>query len=173
MSDVIRDIIFGGQDGLVNVLGLSLGVAVATTELQTVIVSGLVGTFAESISMAAVAYTGFKAAKEVNKREKGRVRKFMLKEYGHPVHSAVLVGLASLLGSLIPLIPYVVLPIEQGMYASVSVCAIILYILGAYEGKLAKKDMTKAGVELLTIGILAALAGFGIGVIIKKIFIGA
>ncbi len=171
MGDVIRDIILGGQDGLVNVLGLALGVAAATQTTTMVLVSGLVGTFAESISMAAVAYTGFKAAREVNRSARGRVRKFMLKEYGHPVHSAVLVGLASLVGSLIPLIPFFVLPVRDGMYASVVLCAIVLFILGSYEGKLAKRDTVKAGFELLTIGMLAALAGFVIGLVIKNIFI--
>ncbi len=60
----IKDIILGGQDGLVNVLGLVLGVAAATHDVRLVIISGLAGTFAESISMAAVAYTSAKAARD-------------------------------------------------------------------------------------------------------------
>ncbi len=53
----LPDIILGGQDGLVNVLGVILGVAAATASAKIVIVAGLAATFAESISMAAVAYT--------------------------------------------------------------------------------------------------------------------
>src|SRR3989338_1946158 len=53
----LPEIILGGQDGLVNVLGVILGVAAATSWSQIVIVAGLAATFAESISMAAVAYT--------------------------------------------------------------------------------------------------------------------
>ena len=53
----LRDIILGGQDGLVNVLGLVLGVAAATAHSQVIIVAGLAATFAESIAMAGVAYT--------------------------------------------------------------------------------------------------------------------
>lgn len=53
----LPEIILGGQDGLVNVLGVILGVAAATSSNQIVIVAGLAATFAESISMAAVAYT--------------------------------------------------------------------------------------------------------------------
>src|SRR3990167_1049070 len=58
----LRDIILGGQDGVVNVLGIVLGVAVATNETRVVLIAGLASTFAESISMAAVAYTSTKAA---------------------------------------------------------------------------------------------------------------
>jgi predicted membrane protein (TIGR00267 family) len=53
----LPEIILGGQDGLVNVLGVILGVAAATVSSKIVIVAGLAATFAESVSMAAVAYT--------------------------------------------------------------------------------------------------------------------
>lgn len=53
----LPEIILGGQDGLVNVLGVILGIAAATYDTNIVIVAGLSATFAESISMAAVAYT--------------------------------------------------------------------------------------------------------------------
>ena len=58
----IRDFILGFQDGLVNTLGLVLGVASAVQSSSIVLISGLVTTFAESVSMAAVAYTSTKAA---------------------------------------------------------------------------------------------------------------
>jgi vacuolar iron transporter family protein len=53
----LANIILGGQDGLVNVLGVILGVAVATSNARIVLVAGLAATVAESISMGAVAYT--------------------------------------------------------------------------------------------------------------------
>ncbi len=59
---LIRDFILGGQDGLVNVLGIVLGVATAVSDVRIVIIAGLAATFAESISMGAVAYTSSKAA---------------------------------------------------------------------------------------------------------------
>ncbi|MFH0922903.1 MAG: VIT1/CCC1 transporter family protein [Candidatus Micrarchaeota archaeon] len=58
---MLRDFILGGQDGVVNVLGILLGVAAATLDNRIVIIAGLAATFAESISMAAVAYTSTKA----------------------------------------------------------------------------------------------------------------
>lgn len=53
----LSDIILGGQDGLVNVLGVILGVAAASGEIRIVIAAGLAAAFAESVSMGAVAYT--------------------------------------------------------------------------------------------------------------------
>ncbi len=57
----LPEIILGGQDGLVNVLGVILGVAAATSSSKVVIVAGLAAAFAESVSMAAVAYTSKRA----------------------------------------------------------------------------------------------------------------
>ncbi len=71
----LRDLILGGQDGLVNVLGLVLGVATATSDSRIVIVAGLAAMFAEGISMGAVAYTSSKATLEFYAREERRERK--------------------------------------------------------------------------------------------------
>lgn len=74
----IRDFILGFQDGLVNTLGLVLGVASAVQSTKIILISGLVTAFAESISMAAVAYTSSKAAHDFYKgqleREKKEIR---------------------------------------------------------------------------------------------------
>lgn len=68
----LSDIILGGQDGLVNVLGIVLGVAAATSDAWIVIVAGLAATFAESIAMAAVAYTSTLADADFYESERER-----------------------------------------------------------------------------------------------------
>src|SRR5690606_13884550 len=68
----LADIILGGQDGLVNVLGVILGVAAATSDTQIVLVAGLAATFAESISMGAVAYTSTLAESAFYESERAR-----------------------------------------------------------------------------------------------------
>lgn len=69
---IIEEIILGGQDGLVNVLGIVLGIAAATSDSRIVVIAGLAATFAESIAMAAVAFTSQKAAKQYYESEKQR-----------------------------------------------------------------------------------------------------
>jgi predicted membrane protein (TIGR00267 family) len=68
----LSDIILGGQDGLVNVLGVILGVAAATQDARIVIAAGLAATFAESISMGAVAYTSKLAEHDLYHSERER-----------------------------------------------------------------------------------------------------
>src|SRR5437016_10032556 len=60
----LRDIILGGQDGLVNVLGLVLGVAAATAQLRIILAAALAATFSESIAMGGVVYTSTLAERD-------------------------------------------------------------------------------------------------------------
>jgi vacuolar iron transporter family protein len=68
----LSDIILGGQDGLVNVLGVILGIAAATSDPHLVVVAGLAATFAESVSMGAVAYTSTLADADFYESERSR-----------------------------------------------------------------------------------------------------
>lgn len=68
----LADVILGGQDGLVNVLGVILGVAAATQDSRIVIAAGMAATFAESISMGAVAYTSTLAENDLYHSERER-----------------------------------------------------------------------------------------------------
>jgi vacuolar iron transporter family protein len=68
----LADVILGGQDGLVNVLGVILGVAAATSDARIVIAAGMAATFAESISMGAVAYTSKLAEHDLYHSERER-----------------------------------------------------------------------------------------------------
>jgi VIT1/CCC1 family predicted Fe2+/Mn2+ transporter len=68
----LAEVILGGQDGLVNVLGVVLGVAAASQEPRLVIAAGLAATFAESVSMGAVAYTSTLAETDLYHSERER-----------------------------------------------------------------------------------------------------
>jgi len=71
-TERIGEIVLGGQDGLVNVLGVILGVAAATQSTRVVVVAALAAAIAESLSMAAVAYTSSVAEGERYRSERAR-----------------------------------------------------------------------------------------------------
>ncbi|MEK6953712.1 MAG: VIT1/CCC1 transporter family protein [Candidatus Micrarchaeota archaeon] len=69
---LIASVILGGQDGVVNVLGVLLAVASATYEPRIVLIAGIAAAFTESISMLAVAYTSARAEEDYYKAEEER-----------------------------------------------------------------------------------------------------
>jgi predicted membrane protein (TIGR00267 family) len=215
----LRDIILGGQDGLVNVLGLVLGVAAATAQLRIIVVAGLAATFSESIAMGGVAYTSALAERdyylaqlakeqreveEVPEVEVEEVRQIfrdkglhgellervvaeitsdkkvwvdvMMRDELHltPVSQegvgrrALITGFSTLIGSLIPLVPFLFVPlfglsVTLATIMAVPLCAAVLFGVGAYKAVTLVGDWRISGLQMLTIGMLSAAAGYVIG----------
>ena len=217
-ASAISDIILGGQDGLVNVLGIILGVAAATGDAYIVLVAGLAATFAESVSMGAVAYTStvadadyyeserereYRHIKEVPNLEKEEIRSIyankgfdgellnkiidtitanqdvwvavmMAEEHQlqpvnrkHALRSAIIVGVAAVIGSLIPLIPFLFVPITVAMVLSISLSAFVLFTVGVVKARMTVGHPGKSGIEMAAIGITSALVGYAVGVLLK------
>lgn len=182
LSSKLKDIILGGQDGLVNVLGLVLGVAGATNDTRIILISGLAGTFAESISMGAVAYTSSKAARDyyLSEHEKNSKNKKIIKtiseklhvcpeEYSNPLMNGFIVGFSAIIGSLIPLIPFIVMSVRNGIYSSITISFFVLFFIGAIKAKLTIGDWKRSGLEMGLIGIAAAIVGYLIGILLGAI----
>jgi predicted membrane protein (TIGR00267 family) len=74
-NNSLRDVILGGQDGLVNMLGIALGVVAAGGSTHVLVVTGIVAAITESISMGAVAYTSFGSDRDFYLAEKEREQK--------------------------------------------------------------------------------------------------
>jgi len=68
-------VILGGQDGVVNTLGLILGVAAVSNDTKIILAAGLAAIFAECISMGAVEYTSSMANNAYYKSEVKRERR--------------------------------------------------------------------------------------------------
>jgi VIT1/CCC1 family predicted Fe2+/Mn2+ transporter len=208
-----NEFILGGQDGLVNVLGIVLGVSAASTNLQLAIIAGLAATFAEAFSMGAVAYTSSKAeesfyrsqeekekyeiknepkqeAKEIydiyhKKGFRGKLLNDIVKHITsnkkiwlnimmkeelklekssvNPIKKSVIVGIATIGGSIIPIIPLFFLKFPIAIYTALIISAISLFITGALEAKINVGSWIKKGFQLMIIGMVAAVIGFLIG----------
>ena len=167
----LKDVILGGQDGLVNVLGVILGVAAATYQTKIIVVAGLAAAFAESISMAAVAYTSTDAALSYynTKLKKSRLINLLKEEYENPKKSAFIVGFSAIIGSLIPLFPFFFLSVKSAIIVALVLSALSLFIRGTIKAKLTVGNQFRSGLEMLIIGMIAALGGYLIGYLAGKI----
>jgi vacuolar iron transporter family protein len=213
---LLSDFILGSQDGLVNVLGILLGLAAATTDTRIIIIAALAALGAESVSMGAVAYTSTLARRKVYEAEvqreltemrelpdiereevrtifrawgySGEPLETMVKDVeAHPQmmldlmmafelklapvaeaqarNSALTVFAATIVGSLIPLVPFLIpgLAIWTSAYAAIVVSGAALFGIGLYEAKTTVGTYWKSGLRMLLIGLGAGFAGFLIG----------
>jgi vacuolar iron transporter family protein len=71
-SNWIRDVILGGQDGLVNILGIILGVIAGGGSDTVLLAAGFAAAITESISMGAVGYTSSVSERDCYEAERAR-----------------------------------------------------------------------------------------------------
>ena len=75
--------------------------------------------------------------------------------------SAVTIGLSYIVGGLIPLIPYILLPtVKQALPVSVLSTGLALLVFGAVKGRMTGAGMLKSSVQTLLVGGIAAGAAF-------------
>ncbi len=73
-ATLLSDFILGSQDGLVNVLGILLGLVAASSDVHVIFIAAGAALAAESISMGAVAYTSTLARRSLYLSEEERER---------------------------------------------------------------------------------------------------
>ena len=157
----LPDIILGGQDGLVNVLGIVLGIVAAGGEHRILIAASFAAAFAEAISMGAVAYTSTIAARDYE--IKFKVQNTELKSTKEVLVTSLIVGITALLGAFIPIVPFMVFPVSIAMPIALIVSAATLFSVGVYQAKTLVGVWWKTGLQMTIIGMGAAFAGFFVG----------
>jgi VIT1/CCC1 family predicted Fe2+/Mn2+ transporter len=210
----LRDVILGGQDGLVNILGIILGVIAGGGSTTVLLAAGFAAAITESISMGAVGYTSSVSQRDFYRAERAReaaeidtvpeterqeIREIyaakgftgellervvdtitanrdtwlatMMDEELHlrPVEtadilrSAVLITVATLIGHLIPLLPFVWLARTPALVLAIVLSGLVLFGVGVYSAVTLIGDWRKSGLQMLLIGLGAAGIGFLIG----------
>jgi len=214
---LLSDFILGSQDGLVNVLGILLGLSAATNDTRLIIIAALAALGAESVSMGAVAYTSTLARQRTYEAERRKeleemrdlpdvereevrvifrnwgyegdeleemVRKVEAKPKAmldlmmafelnlavvandQPGRSALTVFAATVVGSAIPLVPFLIpgVPVVTQAVSAVVVSGVALFGIGWYEAHITVGPFWKSGLRMLLIGLGAGLVGFLIGI---------
>jgi vacuolar iron transporter family protein len=210
----LRDVILGGQDGLVNILGIILGVIAGGGSTTVLLSAGFAAAITESISMGAVGYTSSLSQRDYYQAERAReaaeidtmpeaerqeIRDLyaakgfsgalldqvvdtitanrerwlatMMDDELHlqpvqtaeVVRSSFLIFVATLVGHLIPLLPFVWLPRSPALVVAIVLSALVLFGVGVYSAVTLVGDWWKSGSRMLVIGLGAAGIGFLIG----------
>jgi predicted membrane protein (TIGR00267 family) len=171
----IREVIFGLEDGLVSTLGVITGIAVGTQDRFVIILSGIVLVAVESLSMAAGTYLSNKSEAEANlaRKAKHALHKFIRLNHdqkGGPTKDALAMGVAYIMGGAVPIVPYLILPIQTALFVSIIATITTLFLVGVGKAKLTQTDPLQSGFEMVTVSLSAAVLGFVIGKMASVIF---
>ncbi len=84
-------------------------------------------------------------------------------KFENPVKGAVTIFFAYMIGSLFPVLPFLLKDTKIASIIALVGTGLALFAVGAYKTKVTKRDWKKSGLEMLVIAILAAAAGYAIG----------
>lgn len=79
------------------------------------------------------------------------------------LRSALVVGIAAAVGSIVPLLPFFFTGTSLASWLSVLVAAVTLFALGAYKAHVTMASPVKSGLEIAAIGTVSAMARYAIG----------
>lgn len=221
-SALVREMVFGLEDGMVSTLGAITGIATSTNNHFFVVLSGSVIIAVESISMAVGSYLSNNSEQAIDDRiiaeEKDQIKKFpaeeknemielfvkdgwsrsmaatmaeetaqnpklMLREMSYrelnlvpdshdsPIKKGAIMFGSYVVGGLVPLLPYVFLPVSQAILVSIPVTMLGLFVLGVFTTKYSKRVWWKAGLEMFGLASGAAVIGYVVGQLVDGLWL--
>jgi len=217
----IREVVFGGQDGLISTTTLVAGIAATTTQNVVVLVAGVIATVAGALSMAVGSYLASRAQRQLYEAElaseqreiaeksgeemaellaalvaRGMPRREAIdvmrriaahprlmidllgalelglipESLGSPIRDAIVTAIAFVAGSVIPLLPFLVLGIKAGLVATMLLALSALFALGAGKARLSGRPLLVSGLEVVLLGGAAGVLGYALGRFVSALF---
>ncbi len=163
----------GAQDNLTNVLAVVLGVAVGAGRADMVALAGLAAGIAEAISMGGVLYTGTQADRDLDAQA---VREGAIAPLSDgtatrprltPFQAGAVTFGAGMIAGLVPLVPFIVLPLVPAMAVCVGISIVALFGLGTWTASVTGRSRLRDGIRLVMIAGTAALAAAIVGAILR------
>lgn len=157
----VREVLMGAQDNLTNVLAVMLGVSVGSGRADLVALAGVSAAVAEAVSMGGVLYSSTRAEDALSAREGAgpEHERVALR----PIASGVVTFAAALVGGLLPLVSFLVLPLPSAVIASIGVSVVALFVLGLAIGRISGGVPWRDGIRLVLVASVAALAAAVVG----------
>lgn len=161
--DYIKSIVFGLNDGLVEILAVVAGLAVVATSPFVVVIGGIIVGISGTLSMAGGAYLSSKSYNLVEEEKKGT------STTNSPFKDAAYTGIFYFLGSLSSVVPFAAgLSGFAGILAAIIIVSIVLVLASAVIGIVSKTSIKRRILEMLTISLGAAFVTIILGIILRS-----
>lgn len=215
----LRNVVYGFNDGLTANFGLLAGVigAIDPEHIHIVIVSGIAGALADSLSMGSSGYLAAKSEQEVYEHEiamekeemrlmpeveeeelaliyeakgiereqaqsmardvMGDPQKALAEKVREelkigvststPMRDGVITGFATLVGALIPVAPFLLLPPYWAIWSSFAVSMLSHFGVGAARSFFTGRSIFRSGIDMFAVGLGVAAVGYAVGAMLE------
>lgn len=90
----------------------------------------------------------------------------VVEDGGNAVRGAVVMGASFGLAALVPLVPYLFLPVSIAVYLSVALTGLALFAMGVVKSRWTRRHWLPSGLEIFLLGAVAGIAGYFFGTIL-------
>ena len=154
----LEGVAFGLADGLIMCLGLIIGVAEATSSTQLVIITGIIGGFANAFGnsigffMSQSAERALQIHETTNHGAKTRIHS------KREIFTNSIFSFSSAIAAvLILLSPFTFLSMNHAAILTFIIGTTMAFILGSYVGKISHENLYKTGIKYALLAILGAI----------------
>jgi VIT1/CCC1 family predicted Fe2+/Mn2+ transporter len=86
----------------------------------------------------------------------------------NPIEQALWMLAADFFSAAVPILPFMLMPVAPARFVSAGITILLLAALGIGRGIIGKRSLVRTVLETVGVGIAAALAGVGIGVLFNN-----
>lgn len=90
-------------------------------------------------------------------------------EHGGVLRGALFMGAAFGLGAVVPILPFLVLPIATALPAAVALTGLVLFGVGVIKTRWTQRSPITSGLEVLALAAFAGVAGYVFGTILPQL----
>jgi len=153
----LEGIAFGLADGLIMCLGLIIGVAEATSDTRLVIITGIIGGFANAFGNSIGFFMSQSAerALQIQTTEHGSTTRIHSKK---EIFTNALFAFAStIVATLVLLSPFTCFCMDHAAILTFTIGTTIAFILGSYIGKISHENPYKTGLKYALLAVAGAI----------------
>ena len=216
----LRNVVYGFNDGLTANFGLVAGVIGGSVAPHVILLSGIAGLIADSLSMGASGYLAAKSEREVYEHElamesaeirlmpeveaqelalvyeargveRGAAKRMaddvmrdperalaeaareelgIGEERSTPPREGVTTGLATAVGALIPVAPFLLLSGAPAVWVAFAVAMLSHFAVGAARSVFTGRGIVRSGLDMFVVGLGVAAVGYLAGDLVSRLF---
>ena len=91
----------------------------------------------------------------------------------NPIEQALWMLVADFCSAAVPIVPFMLMPVPSARIVSAAITILLLVALGIGRGIIGKRSLLRTILETVSVGIAAALAGVGIGLLFNSSYGGS
>ena len=159
----MKDLVYGANDGIITTFAIVAGVTGANLEPRIVLILGFANLLADGFSMGASNFLAIRSDEAV------RLTSGLDMQEPFPARHSLATFAAFVVAGVVPLASYVLASDANQFRWAVVLTGFTLFAVGAARALVTHIRWWRGGLEMLTVGSIAAAVAYGIGAFIEQL----